>query len=79
MQIVAVLCGLVWGLWIGFGIVAAGTFLGEVANFVCFKYWCRARAEKYERKSLNYAAMAHVVREAGFFFVFMVRFSAIPG
>jgi uncharacterized membrane protein YdjX (TVP38/TMEM64 family) len=32
-EIIAVLCGLVWGLWIGFGIVAAGTFLGEVGNF----------------------------------------------
>lgn len=32
-EIVAILCGLVWGLWVGFGIVAAGTFLGEVGNF----------------------------------------------
>lgn len=28
-EIVALLCGVVWGLWIGFAIVAAGTFLGE--------------------------------------------------
>lgn len=28
-EIVALLCGLVWGLWIGFAIVAAGTFVGE--------------------------------------------------
>ncbi|CDO68418.1 hypothetical protein BN946_scf184837.g1, partial [Trametes cinnabarina] len=27
-EIVAILCGLVWGLWAGFGIVAAGTFIG---------------------------------------------------
>ena len=32
-EIVAILCGLVWGLWIGFGIVSAGSFLGEVGNF----------------------------------------------
>ena len=32
-EIVAILCGLVWGLWVGFAIVAAGTFLGEVGNF----------------------------------------------
>ena len=32
-EIVAVLCGLVWGLWVGFAIVSAGTFLGEVGNF----------------------------------------------
>lgn len=28
-EIVALLCGVVWGLWVGFGIVAAGTFAGE--------------------------------------------------
>jgi uncharacterized membrane protein YdjX (TVP38/TMEM64 family) len=32
-EIVAVLCGLVWGLGWGFAIVAAGTFVGEVGNF----------------------------------------------
>lgn len=32
-EIVAILCGLVWGLWIGFAIVAAGTLLGEIGNF----------------------------------------------
>ena len=31
LKIVAILVGAVWGLWIGFGIVAAGTFLGEVS------------------------------------------------
>jgi len=28
-EVVALLCGVVYGLWIGFGIVAAGTFFGE--------------------------------------------------
>lgn len=28
-EIVGVLCGIVYGLWVGFGIVAAGTFFGE--------------------------------------------------
>lgn len=32
-EIVAILCGLVWGLGVGFAIVAAGTFLGELGNF----------------------------------------------
>lgn len=27
---VAILCGVVWGTWVGFGIVAAGTLLGEI-------------------------------------------------
>lgn len=30
-EIVAILCGVVWGTWVGFGIVAAGTMLGEVS------------------------------------------------
>ena len=28
-EIIALLCGVIYGLWIGFGIVAAGTFFGE--------------------------------------------------
>lgn len=32
-EILGVLCGVVWGLGVGFAIVAAGTFLGEMANF----------------------------------------------
>lgn len=98
MQIVAILCGLVWGLWIGFGeppdsgclrrdnllpfllgIVAAGTFLGEVGNFYAFKYCLRGRAEKMEKKSPQYALLAHVVREGGFKIVLLARLSAIPG
>ncbi len=32
-EILAILCGLVWGLWPGFGITAAGTLIGEIGNF----------------------------------------------
>ncbi|WVN90819.1 uncharacterized protein L203_106062 [Cryptococcus depauperatus CBS 7841] len=78
-EIVAVLVGVVWGLWVGFGIVSAGTLLGEIGNFYAFKYWLRSHAEKYERNNFNYACMAHVVREGGFFIIFVVRLSAIPG
>lgn len=67
----AVLCGVVWGLWVGFAIVAAGTFLGEVGNFYAFKYICTARGKKLEKDSLTYACLAHIVREGGF----LVRFS----
>jgi hypothetical protein len=28
-EVIALLCGVVYGLWIGFAIVAAGTFIGE--------------------------------------------------
>ncbi|KAJ7186821.1 hypothetical protein C8R46DRAFT_1058148, partial [Mycena filopes] len=78
-EIVAVLCGLVWGLWIGFAIVAAGTFLGEVGNFYAFKYCCRARGEKMERTQIQYACLARCVRTGGFRIALIARFSAIPG
>jgi uncharacterized membrane protein YdjX (TVP38/TMEM64 family) len=28
-ELIALLCGVIYGLWIGFAIVAAGTFIGE--------------------------------------------------
>lgn len=33
-EIVALLCGVVYGLWIGFAIVAAGTFIGESTTLI---------------------------------------------
>ncbi|KDQ15982.1 hypothetical protein BOTBODRAFT_31431 [Botryobasidium botryosum FD-172 SS1] len=78
-EIVIVLCGLVWGLWIGFGIVSAGTFLGEVGNFYAFKYCCKARGEKMERKKPWYGALAKIVRDGGFKVALIARLSAIPG
>ncbi|KAF4583970.1 Tlg2-vesicle protein [Pleurotus pulmonarius] len=78
-EIVAILCGLVWGLWIGFGIVAAGTFIGEVGNFYAFKYCCRSRGEKLERTQISYACLAKVVRDGGFKIALVARLSAIPG
>lgn len=33
-EIVGVLCGVVYGLWIGFAILSLGTLLGELGNFV---------------------------------------------
>lgn len=59
------------GLWIGFGIVCAGSFLGEIANFFVFRYFLRERAEALERKDIVYACMAQAVRDGGFW----VRFS----
>ncbi|CAE6447452.1 hypothetical protein ACGC1H_002414 [Rhizoctonia solani] len=78
-EIVAVLCGLVWGLWVGFAIVCAGTLLGEIGNFYAFRYWLRGRAIKMERKNPSYACLARVVRDGGFLVAFVVRLSAIPG
>ncbi|KAJ9101797.1 hypothetical protein QFC21_003136 [Naganishia friedmannii] len=78
-EIVMILCGVVWGLWFGFLIVSIGTFLGEMGNFYAFKTCFRARAAKLERKNMNYALLAHVVREGGLKIAVMARLSAIPG
>ncbi|TFK53591.1 hypothetical protein OE88DRAFT_1655788 [Heliocybe sulcata] len=65
-EIVAVLCGVVWGVGPGFGIVALGTLLGEWGNYFAFKYMCQARAEKMEKSSIRYAALAKTIRDGGF-------------
>lgn len=76
-EIIGVLCGIVYPFWIAFGIVALGTLLGEWGNFWAFGACLQKTAEKYERKSLNYACMAHIVREGGLFTVLVARLSAI--
>ncbi|KAM5544919.1 hypothetical protein V8D89_001817 [Ganoderma adspersum] len=78
-ELVALLCGEFWGLWIGFGIVAAGTILGELVTYYTFRYCCRARAQKVEEKDLKYALLTEVIRDGGLKMAIMVRYSAIPG
>ncbi|ETS80503.1 hypothetical protein PFICI_08032 [Pestalotiopsis fici W106-1] len=77
-EIIGLLCGVVYGLWVGFAIVAAGTFLGEVGTWFAFKRALRKKAEKMERTNLNYAALARVTRDSGFWMVFIIRFSIVP-
>ncbi|KAI0327055.1 hypothetical protein GY45DRAFT_1373459 [Cubamyces sp. BRFM 1775] len=78
-EIVAILVGDVWGVGIGFGIVAAGTLLGELANYCVFKWFCMARGRKWEEKKLSYALLAEVVRQGGFKIAVVIRLSAVPG
>lgn len=78
-EIIAVLCGLVYGVWIGFGIVAFGTLVGEVANFLLFRRMFEAAATKMERKNMTYACLAEIIRSGGFVVALLARFSAIPG
>ncbi|MCO5555804.1 hypothetical protein L7F22_009349 [Adiantum nelumboides] len=78
-EVVGVLCGVVYGLWIGFGVLSLGTLLGELGNFYAFKYLLKKHGEKFERQSIDYACMAHIVREGGFMVILMARLSAIPG
>ncbi|KAJ7185772.1 hypothetical protein C8R46DRAFT_1025730 [Mycena filopes] len=76
--IVAMLAGLVWGFGEGFGIVAAGTILGEICTFYTFKSCLSKRGEKLERSSLSYGTLARVVRDGGLSIAIVVRFSALP-
>ncbi|SPC65316.1 uncharacterized protein UHOD_00428 [Ustilago sp. UG-2017b] len=78
-EIVLILVGLVYGIWIGFGIASLGTLLGEIGNFYAFKHCLRSTAARYERKNIHYACMAEMVRDGGFWVMFLARLSAIPG
>ncbi|KIP11042.1 hypothetical protein PHLGIDRAFT_100340 [Phlebiopsis gigantea 11061_1 CR5-6] len=78
-EIVAILCGLVWGLWPGFAIVAAGTFIGEIGNFYAFRYCCKARADKLAKSNIQYACLEKIIQDGGFMIALIARFSAIPG
>jgi uncharacterized membrane protein YdjX (TVP38/TMEM64 family) len=78
-EIICLMVGIVWGLAIGFGIVLAGTLIGDLANFFAFKYCLRGQAVKLEGSNKNYASLAHIVREGGFFLIVVIRLSAVPG
>ncbi|KAJ7641453.1 hypothetical protein FB45DRAFT_739189, partial [Roridomyces roridus] len=77
-EIVSMLVGVTWPLGQAFAITAAGTLLGEIANYFVFKYCCTARSEKMEKTQISYGVLAHVVREGGFWVVLIIRFSALP-
>ncbi|KAI0761575.1 hypothetical protein BD413DRAFT_485762 [Trametes elegans] len=78
-EIIAILCGDVWGVWIGFGIVSAGTVLGELGNFYAFKWCCASRGRQLEERRLSYALYAQVVREGGLVVPTVMRLTFIPG
>ncbi|KAI0035821.1 hypothetical protein K488DRAFT_20318, partial [Vararia minispora EC-137] len=77
-EIVASLCGVIWGAGVGFAIVALGTILGEVASFYAFRYACRGRADKVIEKSIEFGLLKRIVQEGGFVIAIMIRLSAIP-
>ena len=78
-EILAIVCGLVYGVWIGFAIVSAGTFIGELGNFYAFKYFLHKRGQKWERENIFYGCIAKLVREGGFKIALIARYSAVPG
>lgn len=69
-EVVAVLCGIFYGVWVGFGIVALGSLLGEISNYFAFRYLLQARARRMERMSLSYACLADIIRNGGLFVCF---------
>ncbi|KAK7452634.1 hypothetical protein VKT23_012033 [Stygiomarasmius scandens] len=75
-EIVAMLCGIVWGLGIGFLIVAAGTILGELANLYVFRYFSK-KTGKLE-KNIAYACLTRVVKDGGFWIALLIRYSLMP-
>ncbi|KAF7972410.1 hypothetical protein HWV62_17958, partial [Athelia sp. TMB] len=77
-ELVAILCGLVWGAGVGFAIVAIGSFLGELANFFTFKYLCQARSDKLKQKNIQYACLSKVVQDGGLKVAIVARYSVIP-
>ncbi|KAI6018148.1 hypothetical protein PISMIDRAFT_683140 [Pisolithus microcarpus 441] len=78
-EILAIVVGLVWGVWVGFAITAAGTLLGEIGNFFAFKYLLQSYADKKEKSNIQYACLSKLVREGGFKIALIVRYSAVPG
>ncbi|GAA5964087.1 hypothetical protein JCM8115_005335 [Rhodotorula mucilaginosa] len=78
-EIVLLVVGLIWGIWIGFAIACAGTFLGEVACYYVFRYFLTDHAAKIERKNVFYACVARMMRHGSLWIIIVVRFSAVPG
>lgn len=77
-EIIIVIVGLVWGLWVGLAITAAGVVLGESAVFFMFRHCLRGRAERMTKKDLNYACLSQAIVEGGFLMAWVVRLSIIP-
>ncbi|KAL1746560.1 hypothetical protein HDZ31DRAFT_81141 [Schizophyllum fasciatum] len=77
-EVVAMFCGMIWGLGEGFGIVAAGTVIGEILLFLSVKYFFSARLQAKEAKSVTYASYARIVREGGWMICAAFRLSVFP-
>ncbi|KAF7367909.1 hypothetical protein MSAN_00855700 [Mycena sanguinolenta] len=77
-ELVATFVGATWNLPAACAIVAAGTLIGEIANFFVFKYACSARGAKLEEKNLGFGLLAYVVRTGSFRVILIIRYSAIP-
>ncbi|KAG9090589.1 Tlg2-vesicle protein, partial [Ceratobasidium sp. 392] len=80
-EIIHILLGFTYGLWIGFLITCAGMIIGESITYFMFRSCLRSRAEKMERGgsgSPRFGALARVIREGGFLVAVVIRYSAFP-
>jgi len=78
-ELIILISGMIWGLWIGFAIACAGTFLGEITTFYAFKHLIGQRSARVEAESVTYASLAKLMRDGGLGMVILVRASAMPG
>ncbi|EIW76084.1 hypothetical protein CONPUDRAFT_131627 [Coniophora puteana RWD-64-598 SS2] len=76
-EFIAMMCGLVWGPWIGFAIVAAGTVIGEMLLFFVILHGLRKYMEK-KMQDIKFQAIGNVVQNEGFRVILAARYSAIP-
>ncbi|KZV71221.1 hypothetical protein PENSPDRAFT_751930 [Peniophora sp. CONT] len=77
-EVVHILAGVLYGIGPGFGIVAAGTILGEIAEFYAFRLICGSRTNTFERKNLSWGLFADIARDGGLIMVLMTRLSVLP-
>lgn len=82
-EVIILLVGAVWGLWIGMGITAAGTASGDIATFYAFQWFLKDYAKKMREDPKNPTAgmLAYMVQEEKHLLLLLivVRYSAIPG
>ncbi|KAF7290643.1 hypothetical protein MIND_01304600 [Mycena indigotica] len=77
-EVIAMIVGITWDLGPAFAITIIGIMLGEIANFLVFKYACMSRIQKYQEKSLDFGLLAYVVRRGGLLMIVVIRYSAMP-
>ncbi|QRV81721.1 Golgi apparatus membrane protein TVP38 [Ceratobasidium sp. AG-Ba] len=80
-EIVMLLLGFTYGLWVGFLITCIGMTIGECITYYMFYSCLRPRAEKLEKvdgRTPRFAALARVIREGGFWVALLVKYSAFP-
>lgn len=77
-ELILISSGVLWPLGTAIGIVAAGTFLGEITCFGVFRWRMKEYSKKKEEESVSYACLARLQREAGVGIITISRYSFVP-